>query len=210
MTVTITSLYDDRDQARAACDRLRARFGEGNIRLIRGTDDGSEKKSLWTSIKETFLSDEDRSLYGEGIRRGAYLLHAQVEEQDADEVCALLEESGPVDLDERERSWRGEGWQPGRDEDGPEPRSNAPDDRGGEARPHGGRRQTGRGGARVRSYVSDEPGGTPNLRDAPEGKADRGAADRPDFLPAGEEVTDDLDRQYEPERSGTSGDRDRS
>ena len=164
MTVTITSLYDDRAQAEAACGQLQARFGEDNIRLVPGTDDGTEKKGIWASIKETFLSDEDRSLYGEGIRRGSYLLHALVEEEQADEVCRLLEESGPVDLDERERSWRSEGWQPGRDDDRPEP-GPAGGGTGGAARPQGGRRQAERGGARVRSYVRDEVGGTPNLRD---------------------------------------------
>lgn len=155
MSVTITSLYDDRAAAEAAVSQLQSRAPDGRFRIIAGTGDADEK-GLWASLKEAFLPYEDRSLYGEGISRGSYLLHAEVEESDADEVCGLLEQSGPIDMVERERSWRSEGWEPGAGSDETQARSNAPV-AGGQPQPDGSKRQVERGGARVRSYVREEP-----------------------------------------------------
>ena len=103
MSVTITSLYDKRAEAHAAMDQLRERFPEGQFRIIDNNPDESDKGGFWASLKQAFLPDEDRIVYGEGIRRGGYMLHAVVEEADADGVCEILEQSGPVDLEERER-----------------------------------------------------------------------------------------------------------
>jgi uncharacterized protein (TIGR02271 family) len=57
-----------------------------------------------------FMPEEDRHAYGEGINRGGFLLCAQVDEDQADHACRILEESNSVDFDEREQSWRNEGW----------------------------------------------------------------------------------------------------
>ena len=113
MSVTITSLYDQRAEAQATCDQLRDRFGDGRFRIIDNNPSESDREGFWARIKQSFLPESDRIVYGEGVRRGGYLLHAQVEEADADGVCAILEQSPSIDLDERERTWRGEGWQPG-------------------------------------------------------------------------------------------------
>jgi uncharacterized protein (TIGR02271 family) len=60
-----------------------------------------------------YLSNEDRHAYGEGLRRGGFLLCAHVESgEDADKIVRLLEESPGVDLEERQNSWRSEGWSP--------------------------------------------------------------------------------------------------
>ena len=149
MSVTITSLYDKRPEAHEAMDRLRERFPEGQFRIIDNNPDESDKGGFWASLKQAFLPDDDRIVYGEGIRRGGYMLHAMVDEADADGVCAILEQSGPVDLDERERDWRGEGWQPGGD--------------GGPPHVEGdplniGRRQPDRAGPRARTYSHEYRG----------------------------------------------------
>ena len=144
MSVTITSLYDRRADAQAACDQLRDRFGEGRFRIIDNNPNESDKEGFWARIKQSVLPESDRVVYGEGVRRGGYLLHAEVDEADADGVCAILEQSPSVDLDEREQTWRGEGWQPG--PGGP-----------GEG---GGRRRTEPSSQRYRAYDRETPAET--------------------------------------------------
>ncbi len=48
--------------------------------------------------------------YTEGLRRGGTLLTAHVDETHVDRAIEILEQHGSIDLDERETSWRGEGW----------------------------------------------------------------------------------------------------
>ncbi len=48
--------------------------------------------------------------YTEGLRRGGTLLTAHVDEAHVDRAIEILEQHGSIDLEERETSWRGEGW----------------------------------------------------------------------------------------------------
>jgi hypothetical protein len=57
-----------------------------------------------------FVPDEDSQTYGEGLRRGRFLLTARAEEHHADRVHQLLENSNAVDVDERASAWRIKGW----------------------------------------------------------------------------------------------------
>jgi hypothetical protein len=157
MSVTITSLYDRRADAQAACDQLRDRFGDGRFRIIDNNPNESDKEGFWARIKQAFLPETDRVVYGEGVRRGGYLLHAEVDGAAADGVCAILEQSPSVDLDARERSWRGEGWQPG---------PSGPDE-------GGGRRRTEPGSQRYRAYDRETPADAAGA--APDGDGERSA-----------------------------------
>lgn len=124
MSRTITALFDSRSEAEAARDRIAGRAG--NVRIVDqegstgGTGStGSHGGGLWESIKDAFMPHEDRHAYEEGVRRGGYLLCATVEENQADEICSMLDGSGAVDFDQRQESWRSEGWsgyEPGSDE----------------------------------------------------------------------------------------------
>jgi hypothetical protein len=67
-----------------------------------GSSTGGQEGGFWSSLKEMFVPDEDRHAYGEGISRGGYLLTAEVDEDQADEACRILEQSNSVDFDERE------------------------------------------------------------------------------------------------------------
>jgi uncharacterized protein (TIGR02271 family) len=64
---------------------------------------------LWHSIKNMF-SDEDRPTYEEGMRRGHFLLTAQVDDQLTDEAIRILENSDAVDVDQRAQEWKSSGW----------------------------------------------------------------------------------------------------
>jgi uncharacterized protein (TIGR02271 family) len=71
-----------------------------------------ENRGFWSGLKDMFLPDEDRHFYEEGVRRGGYLLTVRVDEQQADRVHDVLENSNAVNVDEREQSLRSSGWAP--------------------------------------------------------------------------------------------------
>ncbi|MEO5773082.1 MAG: hypothetical protein ABIQ32_03055 [Sphingomicrobium sp.] len=120
MSRTITAMYDSRSEAETARERLLSTGNISNVDIHQ--ESGSESATTGESsetgehrnwFEKLFLPDDDRETYGEGLRRGHFLLTAQVDnEEDADRICDLLEETGAVDVEERSQSWRNEGWQP--------------------------------------------------------------------------------------------------
>jgi uncharacterized protein (TIGR02271 family) len=112
---TVTALYDTRGAAEAARDGLIGISIHEEDISIRGTDDLSqpveqESKGFWASLGDLFMPDEDRSLYSEGVRRGGYLLIANVPEGMEREAEEIMDRADPIDLDERSANWRNEGW----------------------------------------------------------------------------------------------------
>ena len=84
----------------------------GNQQRQLGDEQGGQHGGgFFSSLKEMFLPDEDSHAYSEGINRGGYLLCAQVDEDEADEAVRILEQSNSVDFDQRQDQWRTEGWQ---------------------------------------------------------------------------------------------------
>ena len=189
MSRTVTALYDTRAEAEAARDRLsQAVDVEGRAQIIDKTSTGGSGSSTDSSpLHRLPLSHEDRHAYGEGLRRGGFMLCAEVDEdEDADKIVRILEETSSVDLDERQNAWRNEGWQAhtpgmlGGTGTGTTPgmtggtTGTASAMGSGTTQPHGnqvaeehipiveeqlvvGKREVNRGGARVRSYVREVP-----------------------------------------------------
>lgn len=177
MSRTITALYDSRTEAEAARARLTAaNIDADNVRIMdqgsSGSTGGSGDNStgLWASLKDAFVSDEDRHSYGEGMRRGGVMLCASVDDDDTDRAIQILDQTGGVDMDERERSWRSEGWagytpamSSGATGMGATSMSgnanNSEEERIQLAKEElrVGKREVNRGGARVRSYVVETP-----------------------------------------------------
>ena len=119
MSRTVTALFDRRNDAEAAQNRLEAaNVNADHIRIHDKTSAGigetghstHEEPGLWGSIKNAFLPDEDRHTYEEGIRRGGFLLTADVDENSIDQAVRVLEESDTVDIDDRSQQWRSSGW----------------------------------------------------------------------------------------------------
>lgn len=122
MTQTITAMYDDQAQAQAAMSKLvAAGFSQSSIRLTAGAsatatrntgsyDHTRDEGGFWTGLKDLFVPEEDRYTYSEGLSRGGTLLTATVEDDRVDAAMDILEEHGSVDLDQREATWRKEGW----------------------------------------------------------------------------------------------------
>ena len=179
MSRTVTALYDTRADAEAARDRLSSEVDvEGRAKIIDQSSMGGDQGS--SDFQSVPLSHEDRAAYGEGLRRGGFMLCAQVDEdEDADKIVSLLEQTSGVDLDERQTSWRNEGWTGGSStqqsqqtqqttgqaafgssQTGSTDRSNIIEE---ERIPvvdeqlRVGKREIERGGARVRSYVEERP-----------------------------------------------------
>ncbi|HEX8585619.1 MAG TPA: YsnF/AvaK domain-containing protein [Allosphingosinicella sp.] len=176
MSRHVTALYDTRDEADAARQRLSSAVSLDQVRIIdKDNGGGSGGGSGSGGLGSLYMPHEDRQAYGEGIRRGGFLLCAEVETgEDADKIVRLLEESPGVDMEERQNSWRGEGWSP-QAATGQGASTGAPlTASGGSTQAQGnlvseeripiveeelrvGKREVERGGARVRTYVREVP-----------------------------------------------------
>ena len=155
MSRTITALFDTKADADAGAERLRQAGVEAghvsvhdqNTHRTAGAYSTGQDKGLWASIKNAFLPHEDRHTYEEGIRRGGFLLTADVDDQKTPAAVKALEEANSVDLDARSQQWRSEGW------DYAAPAGNIDDADEGVLY---GSREAGVGGSRYRSYVPDQ------------------------------------------------------
>jgi uncharacterized protein (TIGR02271 family) len=117
MTRTITAMFDDRAHADAAVRQLTQELAmsEDLVRVYAddtttATSVTADDRGFWGSLKDLFVPDEDRTAYAEGVRRGAVVVSAQVEESMIDHAMDILENNGAVDLDSREAEWRESGW----------------------------------------------------------------------------------------------------
>ena len=118
MTRTITALFDTRADAEAGGERLRqagvdasgVAVHDQSTHKTSGDYSTREDKGLWASVKNLFLPDADRHAYEEGIRRGGFLLTADVDDDKTPTAVAALEDANAIDLDARSEQWRSDGW----------------------------------------------------------------------------------------------------
>ena len=118
MTRTITGLFDSRAEAEAVVSHLRSHDGidasrisiHGNTEQAGSGSTGTGDTGLWASLKDLFIADEDRQAYSEGIRRGGFVVSAEVDDSVVDHALDVFEAHGAVDLDSREAEWRAAGW----------------------------------------------------------------------------------------------------
>ena len=152
MSRTITALFDTKADADAGAERLRQAGVDANhvnvhdqsTHKTTGAYSTGQDRGLWASIKNVFVPHEDRHTYEEGIRRGGFLLTADVDDDKTPAAVKALEEANSVDLDARSAQWRSQGWDyaaPERDTD------DVDDDL------LYGSREAEVGGSRYRSYV---------------------------------------------------------
>jgi hypothetical protein len=108
-------MFDSADAANVARQRLlELGLASDDVQVIsqdaRDEHAAAAHKGLWESIKDFFTDNDERATYEEGVRRGGQLLTARVQDEDADDVLAVLESSDAVDLDQRAQEWRSTGW----------------------------------------------------------------------------------------------------
>lgn len=149
MSRTLTALFDTRADAEAGRERLLgARVDADNIKIHDNASikeagySSREEPGLWASIKHAFLPDEDRHAYEEGVRRGGFLLTADIDSDDVGEAIRALEDVNGIDIDERASLWKSEGWNP---------------PAAGTATAGAATRGVGTHGARVGSYGTNQP-----------------------------------------------------
>lgn len=122
-TRTVTAFFDSQaDADKARTDLISAGVSPDTISVLGGADTAGtapvEEGGFWHALKEFFIPDEDRYTFAEGLRRGGYALSVRTGEDHYDRALDILDADGAVDIDEREQSWRSEGWtgfQPGAD-----------------------------------------------------------------------------------------------
>ena len=122
---TILIHFDSRSDAQKAVDALaQAGVSRGSIRMLpEGETTGYKRTSgsssydhekdegrFFASLGDMFLPDEDRYAYAEGMSRGGVTLSVRAEEGQIERLSEIAERHGAVDMDERETSWRSEGW----------------------------------------------------------------------------------------------------
>jgi uncharacterized protein (TIGR02271 family) len=166
MSRTVTALYDTRQEAEAARQRLASAVDVERVNIIdQNSGDGGR------SLANLYLSDDDRHAYGEGLRRGGFLLCAEVDSgEDHDRIIQLLDDSAGVDLEERQESWKSEGWQAFAGAATPSAEAGTTTGQAAsgnvveeqripivEEELRVGKREVTSGGARVRSYVREVP-----------------------------------------------------
>jgi len=122
-TRTITAFFDSRTDADEAVEALvNAGISRSQVRMVAGNEGGTTSSSssstysssneggFWDSLKDLFLPEEDRYTYAEGLNRGGYLVTATVSDAHYETALDILDDEGTIDMNERESSWRSEGW----------------------------------------------------------------------------------------------------
>lgn len=113
-TRNVTAFFDTQDAAeKARADLVAAGISPDTISMAGGVQPdhaAAEGGGFWHALKEFFMPEEDRYTFAEGLRRGGFALSVGTSEAHYDHAVEILDADGAVDIDEREQSWRNEGW----------------------------------------------------------------------------------------------------
>lgn len=180
MTRTVTALYDSRSEAESACERLTSTVETCSTKIIDQNSSGEagSTDASQSELGSLYVADDDREAYGEGVRRGGFMLCAEVSsDADADNIIGVLEQTSAVDMDQRQQAWRSDGWQPNMSPSGQsESLASTTEQSGRQGQMRNlGTRQADRGGSSVRSYVRDPESESGSLKNDQEtGSSDGG------------------------------------
>jgi hypothetical protein len=114
----ITAFFDTREDAQRASDSLidlgvkshQIQITDGASAPNAGATTEPAEMGFWETLKSMFLPAEDHHSYAEGLRRGGYLLSANVEPELYDRAVEVVDSGGAVNMDERESNWKSSGW----------------------------------------------------------------------------------------------------
>lgn len=118
-STTLSAFFDSQSDAQHAVDRLiEAGISQANVRLVPGyesdtplTDHREQHRGFFAALADFFMPEEDRYTYAEGLSRGGYLVAVtDLSASQYDVAIDILDDEGSIDLDQREESWRSEGW----------------------------------------------------------------------------------------------------
>ncbi len=80
------------------------------LATVTGAGIGAAAGGLVGGLTGTGMSEEEAAAYAEGVRRGGTLVTVRAEDGRADQIIAILNEAGSIDIDQRAAGWRAEGW----------------------------------------------------------------------------------------------------
>lgn len=112
----IAAFFDTKSAAeKAVADLAAAGISRSHVSMVEGSSAAgatptASHEGFLQSLKDMIMPDEDRHSYAEGLRRGGYLVSIKTEDANHDRVLDILDRDGAVDMDQRETTWRGEGW----------------------------------------------------------------------------------------------------
>jgi hypothetical protein len=112
MNRTVTALYETKAQAERVRDALVAAHLGDHVEIRDQDGETRGHRDIVEWLGDLFGGHADRETYGEGLRRGHFLLTAKVEDFNEIRAAELLDADAPVDLDHAEKAWRAEGWAP--------------------------------------------------------------------------------------------------
>lgn len=113
----LTAFFDTKGAAEQAVSDIEAAgIPRHDVTMVEGgtgaagATPASTHEGFLASLKDMFMPEEDRYSYAEGLRRGGYLVSVKAGQVDMDRVLDILDRDGAVDMEQRETSWRNEGW----------------------------------------------------------------------------------------------------
>ncbi|GEO14757.1 hypothetical protein MAE02_24530 [Microvirga aerophila] len=80
------------------------------VSTLVGAGAGAALGGLGGALVDAGVDENDAHAYAEGVRRGGALVTVRSSEADVDRIVDILDDDGTVDLDERQDTWRSEGW----------------------------------------------------------------------------------------------------
>ncbi len=169
----LTAFFDTKGAAQQAVSDIEAAgVPRGDVTMVEGgagtagVASASTHEGFLASLKDMLMPEEDRYSYAEGLRRGGTLVSVKAGRVDMARLLDILDRDGAVDMDQRETSWKGEGWTGYRAlASGEAPSGLATAEVTGhdevipvyEERLDVGKREVSHGRLRVRSYVVETP-----------------------------------------------------
>jgi len=81
------------------------------VSALTGAGIGAAAGGLVGGLAGAGLNESDAHVYSEGVRRGGTLVTVRADESRAPMVMDILEQHGSVDMDERTRNWKSDGWE---------------------------------------------------------------------------------------------------
>jgi stress response protein YsnF len=142
------------------------------VSTLVGAGAGAAVGGLAGALIDAGVDENDAHAYAEGIRRGGALVTVRASDAEVDRIVDILDDEGTVDFDERETTWRSEGWTgasamasgtAATGTTGLTDRASATSDRADEVIPvaeeelHVGKREVNRGRVRLHSRVIERP-----------------------------------------------------
>lgn len=116
MKRTVSALYETRADAERALEALKQHglAADAEIHDLEASDKQGPhgEHGVRGRMHSLFGRHKDAHAYGEGLRRGHILLTAKVDDSKETLAAEAMEAAQPLNLAEREQTWRAEGWTP--------------------------------------------------------------------------------------------------